>query len=155
MVAPNTLPSDPDLRQAGFTLIEILVAVAIIGIVSSIATYSLFNAFEKARQRATMADMRGVANAIEAYSLDSGLPPDASGNWQDLLGSLTPIYAKQLPDSDHWQNGFAYSTDPSGNYTIESYGRDGIDGENISIGSRFDFDLDIVLANGHFIASPE
>ena len=155
MVATYALPSDPDRRQAGFTLIEILVALAIIGIVSSIATYSLFNAFEKARQRSTMADMRGVADAVEAYSLASGSTPVASGEWQDLIDSLTPIYARQLPDLDHWQNGYVYLSDGNGGYTIESFGRDGIDGDNISIRSRFEFDLDIVLANGHFIASPE
>jgi general secretion pathway protein G len=155
MVATIALPLISDRRRAGFTLIEILVAMAIIGIVSSIATYSLFNAFEKARQRSTMADIRGVANAVEAYSLDSGLPPTASGNWQELIDNLTPIYAKHLPDSDHWKNGYTYSSDGTGGYTIESFGRDGIDGANISISSRFNFDLDIVLVNGQFIAVPQ
>ena len=64
--------------RAGFTLIEVLVVVAIIGIVVAIAIVNYLNAIERARQRRLMADMRGISTAIEAYAADFDRYPPAS-----------------------------------------------------------------------------
>ena len=61
-----------------------------------------------------------------------------------------------LPVEDHWGHEYHYErNDPDVLYTVESYGKDGIDGDDISLADRFAFDKDIVLANGQFVASPE
>ena len=57
-------------RQRGFTLIELLVVVAVIAIVAAISVISYFTALDKSKQRATMADMRTVSRALEAYMVD-------------------------------------------------------------------------------------
>ena len=59
-----------------------------------------------------------------------------------------------LPVEDHWRHPYVYSSDATG-YTIESFGKDGIDGPASSYTTRFEFDRDLVLINGMFVASPE
>jgi len=143
-------------RQAGFTLIELLVVILIISIVASIALVALMNALDKARQRATMADMRTVSKAIEAYFVDHGHPPSDAGGAPGLGPVLIPYQTSVLPMRDRWTHVFEYTADPpTGLYSIASFGKDGIDGADISYTARFDFDLDIVLANGIFVSAPE
>ena len=145
----------PDRRESGFTIVELLVVVVIVGIVASIALIALMNALDKARQRATMADMRTISKAIETYMVDNNLPPSAAGGVDELVAALTPYHSTVLPTRDHWRNAYQFSSDSAGNYTIESLGKDGVDGADITLSSRFDFELDIVLANGVFVAAPE
>jgi len=144
-----------DRGEAGFTIVELLVVVVIVGIVASIALVSLMNALDKARQRATMADMRSISKAIETYMVDNNLPPSATGGIDALVVALTPYHSTVLPTRDHWRHDYRFASDTDGNYTIESYGKDGVNGADISLSSRFNFDLDIVLANGVFVAAPE
>ncbi|MEO6327242.1 MAG: prepilin-type N-terminal cleavage/methylation domain-containing protein, partial [Thermoanaerobaculia bacterium] len=57
-------------NRKGFTLIELLIVVAIIGIIVAIAIPNLLNAIQRAKQKRTMADMRSIGTAIEAYAID-------------------------------------------------------------------------------------
>jgi len=142
-------------RASGYTLVEVLVVVVIVAVVALIATFSLMHALDKARQRATMADLRAIASAIEAYAQDHGAPPAASGSFDDLVRRLTPQYAGDLPTHDHWGHALRYASAGRAGYTLESFGKDGVPGDDVTLGTRFDFDLDIVLANGQFVAAPE
>lgn len=141
-------------RQAGFTLIELLVTLVIVAIVSAIAVVSLINALDKAKQRATMADMRTISSAIEAYLTDHAFPPVA-GTAQQLIETLESSHSRSLPHRDHWGYDYTYAADVTGAYTLESHGKDGTPGAKITQATRFDFELDIVLANGKFVAAPE
>ena len=68
---------------------------------------------------------------------------------------LTPYQINVVPTRDHWSNDYGFSSDLTTDYSLESFGKDGLDGSNITIAQRFDFDLDIVLSNGQFVAAPE
>ena len=57
-------------RQNGFSLIELLIVVAIIGIVSTIAVPQLMDAIDRGRQRRTMADMRSLSTANGTYRVE-------------------------------------------------------------------------------------
>ena len=149
------METEPERPDAGFTLIELLIVVVVLGIVATIAIVALFNALDKAKQRATMADMRSLAEAIHAYEVDNGRAPDSSGGVASLNAVLVPYVSNVAPITDHWGHGYAYTSDAQGNYTVESYGKDGVDGSNISVTTRFEFDRDIVLSDGLFVASPE
>ena len=143
-------------HESGFTLIELLVVTLILSIVASITLFALMNALDKARQRGTMADMRTVSKAIEAYSVDHGQPPDDAGGSPALAAVLIPYQTSVLPMKDHWKHQLNYVSDPvNGNYSIESFGKDGVDGADMTYALRFDFNLDIVLANGLFVSAPE
>ena len=65
-------------RQKGFTLIELLIVVAIIGIIAAIAIPNLLNAINRGRQKRTMSDIRSIATAMEAYSVDFNFYPKVS-----------------------------------------------------------------------------
>lgn len=143
-------------HESGFTLIELLVVVLIISIVATIALVALMNALDKARQRATMADMRTISKAIEAYFVDFGHPPSDALGAPGLAPALIPYQTSVLPMRDRWTHVFDYTSNPaSGLYSIASFGKDGIDGADSSYAARFDFNLDIVLANGLFVSAPE
>lgn len=141
--------------ESGFTLVEVLVVLVVLGIVAALSVVALFNALDKSKQRATMADMRSVSKAIEAYAVDHGFPPASSGTVAALAPLLVPYESTAVPHRDHWGNDMVYERDALGNYTIVSFGKDGVDGPDITYSTRFDFDRDIVLANGQFVAAPE
>jgi general secretion pathway protein G len=141
--------------KAGYSLIELLVVLAVLSVITAIAVVSLLNALDKAKQRATMADMRSISKALKVYSIDFGYLPDDSGGIDSLPAVLEPYQTSVLPIQDHWRNPYVYTTDGNGNYTIESFGKDGVDGQDVTVDTRFDFDLDIVIVNGNFTAAPE
>ena len=147
--------TEPRRAENGFTMVELLVVLLIIAIVVSITLVALMNAFDKAKQRATMADMRTISKAIETYMVDNHVPPSGAGGINGLVAVLTPYHSTVLPTKDHWRYTYGYSSNGADQYTIESYGKDGIAGADISLGSRFDFELDIVLVDGVFKATPE
>jgi len=141
--------------EAGFTLIELLVVVLIISIIAAIAVISYLDALDRARQRATMADMRSIGRALEAYLVDNHIVPADSGGIASLSSFLIPYQINVVPVNDHWGHPYAFTSNAFDLYTIESFGKDGADGANVSYASRNDFFLDIVISNGLFVAAPE
>ncbi len=140
-------------RERGFTLIELLIVVAIIGIIAAIAIPNLLNAINRGRQKRTMADMRTIATAIEAYAVDNSFYPKGTDE-TTLAAHISPTYLKAMPANDGWRRAWDIVVDGSGQaYTIESYARDGQN--NGPVGVTTDFDHDIVYSSGVFTAWPE
>ena len=140
-------------RDAGFSLIELLIVLAVIAIIAGIAMVNLMGALNRSKQRATMADMRTIAVGIEVYQIDKGFLPTVSSMTQ-LRSVLIPYQASVVPIVDRWGHFFSYSHDGS-NYTIESFGRDGSDGTEVTYSTRANTDLDLQLSNGLFLFAPE
>lgn len=155
-------------RAAGFTLVELLIIVAIIGILVAIAAVNYRNAIERARQRRAMGDLRSLSTAIEAYALDFGRypPPGAfvlpaglslpSENLETARPYLEPTYIRATPLTDGWHSWFAYGANATRtDYVLRSNGRGGAPESAPAYGPTTDFACDIILVNGQFVQWPE
>ena len=76
----NKKVNEAFMKQKGFTLVELLVAIGIIGILSSIAVVSVSNVRAKARDAKRVADVKQVQTALESYMNDKGEYPAFQGN---------------------------------------------------------------------------
>jgi len=144
--------------KKGFTLIELLIVIAIIGIIAAIAIPNLLTALQKAKQKATMGDMKSIGTAVESYMTDNYLAP---GTMTDA--DITSFYMKKIPISDGWGNGWNYTRGGTALdlYSIGSGGRDGsFAGFDQSqtvpyiVNSLGNFDFDIIFSNGTYTYGP-
>lgn len=118
---PNIKPKysarkyEPVIRAA-FTLIELLIAIAIIGMMTILATIAFKSAQEQARDARRLADISQIQNALELYRRDEGHYPDNLAFGQALSGSSSSIsYLQYVPlapavaDGHCSESGNAYS----------------------------------------------
>jgi general secretion pathway protein G len=149
-------------REKGFTLIELLIVVAIIGIIAAIAIPNLLNAINRGRQKRTMGDIRTLATAVEAYTVDFGFYPKVGdGDVTVVQPYLTPTFLRKLPDKDGWNNPIKWQGDATSgtSYTFWSAAKDGPPaGAAPTVpnpGPKTDFAADIVYSAGVFVQWPE
>lgn len=146
-------------RQKGFTLIELLIVVAIIGIIAAIAIPNLLNAINRGRQKRTMADIRSIATAVEAYTVDNNFYPRVNEGVArtQLEHYLEPTYIRRIPVNDGWGTSLIWvgATTDGNSYTLFSGGRN----RNTAMvwlgGARTDFNDDIIYSVGSFVQWPE
>lgn len=124
-------------RTAGFTLVEMLVVLAIIGLIVGIAAPRIFSQLAGAKVRAAHIQIEALKNALDLYFLDMGRYPSTS----EGLGALMvrpsnaavwngPYIKGNAVPRDPWNNDYNYRA-PGGNgrpYEIVSFGADGHDG---------------------------
>lgn len=97
-------------RRSAFTLLEILIVVAIIVVVAGVGGYYLFGALESGKISASRAQMKVVEQALEAYRLANSVPPD---NLEVLLmpdpaNDNLPYLKEAKNIRDAWGNIFSY-----------------------------------------------
>lgn len=122
--------------QAGFTLIEIMVVVAIIGILALIIVPNVVGKDDQARVTSTKASLSSVANALELYKLDNYRYPGTEAGL-DALVNRSPE-ARVFPDGgylkkspvDSWDNPLQYVAPGSNGkpYDLYSLGADNAEG---------------------------
>lgn len=151
-------------RERGFTLIELLIVVAIVGVLAAIAIPNLINAMNRARQKRTMADIRGIAVAWEARAVEeSSYAPSGmtlcctvAVTHNDMEEMLAPTFIKNVARLDGWDNTLVFAVNDAGtSYLIRSHGRGGIPDSDLVGGATTKFDCDIVYSNGAFIQYPD
>lgn len=92
--------------SSGFTLIEILVVVAIIGFLSSVVLTSLESARAKARDVRRLADLREVRTALEAYRTENGVYPIATA-WRGTCATFNAGGTITTSGPNGWVPGLA------------------------------------------------
>lgn len=84
--------------KKGFTLIELMIAVAILAIISSGLMSNLINSQKKARDSQRKSDLKQIQNALEAYYNDYGqYPADGSLTWGSSFTDGKTTYMQTLP----------------------------------------------------------
>ena len=113
-------------RDKGITLIELLIVVAMIGILSAMAIPQFFAAVRRARVNRTLTELRSIMNAMDIYMIDHDNYPIRTG-FVDLVnviekgGELSSYYRGAVDDA--WGKPFRYRTDADGtSYMIKSFG---------------------------------
>ena len=124
--------------QAGFTLIEIMVVVVIIGILASVVVPRIMDNPDKARVAKAKNDIRALESALDIYRLDNYIYPTTDQGLDALINlpSASPEpknwkqggYVKKL-NKDPWGNEYLYlSPGEHGDTDIYSLGADGAPG---------------------------
>lgn len=127
----------------GFTLIEIMIVVVILGVLISIVAPRLRGRTEKAKIAAAKTTIEGnLALALDLYELDNGTYPSSEQGLEALRKKPStasnwkgPYLKKKVP-ADPWGNPYQYvcpGTRNSDDYDLYSYGPDGAQGGNDDI----------------------
>jgi general secretion pathway protein G len=133
-------------RQLGFTLLELLVVMVLIGLLAGIVGPRYFSQVGRSQVKAARAQIDSLDKAIEAYRIDVGhaptteqglaalnTQPQGEQNWQG------PYLKKEVP-MDPWGNPYQYVVPGTHNndYDLYSFGKDGQPGgtgENADLGN--------------------
>ena len=122
----------------GFSFIEVMVVIIILGLLSSIVGVYLFDSAEKAKADATKTQIRGLETALDLYRLHNSRYPSSEQGLMALLErpevGLIPknwngpyLRGNKLPE-DGWDSPFRYISGKGNDYEIISLGANGIDG---------------------------
>ena len=125
-------------RQAGFTLIEIMVVVVILGILAAMVAPKILSRPDQAKVTVARSDIETISQALELYRLDNGLYPSIDQGLDALIAKPTVApeprnwnpegYLKKAP-LDPWGNPYMYlQPGTHGKYDLYSLGADSREG---------------------------
>lgn len=127
-------------RHGGFTLVEIMVVVVIIGMLAGLVGPRLMGQSDEARVTSTRVQIKNIEQALQLYQLHNGFFPSTSQGLEALIKAPTMppvpknfqqggyLNARSVP-KDAWGRDFMYNCPGElGEYDIISYGRDGREG---------------------------
>ena len=126
-----------DVREDGFTLVELMVVIVIIGLLATIVVINVLPSGDKAKQVRAKADISTIEGALETYRLQLDRYPTTAQGLAALKTAPQGVdasryqpggYLKKL-ENDPWGVAYLYaSPGQHGEFDVWSYGRDGKEG---------------------------
>jgi general secretion pathway protein G len=126
----------PTSEEAGFTLIEIMVVVFILGLLVTLVAPKILGRTDEAKRTKAAADLRAIEQALHLYKLDSGNYPTTDQGLKALVtkpeSGIIPArwnsegYLEKVP-VDPWGHPYLYLSNGE-RYTLKSLGADGEEG---------------------------
>lgn len=122
--------------SSGFTLVELLVVMAIMALLAGLVGPKVFSVLSKAKTKTVRIQIKDFESGLEMYKLDVGRFPNGEEGLQGLFKKPSGVKGwngpymkgKELPQ-DPWQNNFIYKSPGSeSEFDIISYGLDGQEG---------------------------
>jgi general secretion pathway protein G len=135
-------------RRSGFTLMEVLVVIVVIGMLAGLVAPNVFKHVGTSKVVATRSQVEMVSAALDAYHLDNGDYPTTEQGltalWREPVLEPQPSnwrgpYLRKPVPNDAWRNAFSYRApgqESALGFDLLSYGKDGKpggDGENADI----------------------
>ncbi len=129
-------------RLRGFTLIEIMLVIAILGVLVSVALPRLTGRTQEARVQAARLQIENIGMALDTFEYDNGRFPSTSEGLEALQSSLSGLpgwkgpYLKRSTPVDPWRNSYVYACpgQRGRDYDLSSMGPDGKEGGDDDIG---------------------
>ena len=128
--------------QAGFTLIEIMVVVFILGLLVTLVAPKILGKTDQARVVKARADIKAIEDSLHLFKLDNGFYPSTAQGLDALVAPPAGArnydpdgYLSKVP-ADPWGNVYGYFSDGR-NIVIKSFGADGQEG-----GEGYNADID-------------
>jgi len=133
-------------RTRGFTLLELMVVVVIIGVLAALIAPAVLDRAEQAKVTAARTDVSNLMNALKLYRLDNGRYPSGDQGLDSLVAKPTvgnipgnwKPYLDKLPN-DPWQRPYQYANPGvHGEIDVFSFGADGQpggEGNDADVGS--------------------
>jgi general secretion pathway protein G len=136
--------------ESGFSLIELMIVIGILGLLIGIVGPKLISNFDKAKVETTRVNMKNISSTLKQFRLDCGSYPNTNQGMDALITKPTSApecknYApkgyldkKTLP-KDAWDMDYLYNSDGNA-FEIKSYGADKKEG-------GADYDADITVSD--------
>ncbi len=125
--------NSPTHRQSGFTMVELLVVLAILALIATFAASNVFNILGGAKEDAAKIQIERLSSVLDLYLLDTGRYPSTEEGLRALIQKPAdvarwngPYVKNEASLVDPWGNPYVYSQPgPAGPYQIVSLGADG------------------------------
>jgi general secretion pathway protein G len=137
-MSPKPRPGRGAARVRGFTLVELMVVIVIIGLLATVVAINVMPSQDRAMVEKARADIAVLEQALETYRLDNMVYPDTAQGLDALLRAPAGLarperyrrggYIRRLPQ-DPWGNPYQYrQPGRQGAFDVFSFGADGAEG---------------------------